>query len=193
MNDEDLVIAYRKGDEKALKALIERYLRPIFGFVYSMVGTKGDAEDITQDVMVSAWRHLDSFDTDRKFRTWIYAIAKNASFNWIKKKKPLVFSSLAYGTDQDESEHITEAIPSEDPPLESRYDEAMRNDSVREAIRNLNPIYSVVLLLYYIEGFTLQEIATMHDIPINTVKSRHRRALEQIKEHLVAYAPKYEE
>ena len=77
--DEQLLNDYLFGDEKSLELLIRRYLKPIFGFVYKYVRNSPDAEDITQEVFVRIWRNLKKFKKEKKFKTWIFAIARNSA------------------------------------------------------------------------------------------------------------------
>ncbi len=92
--DEQLVTNYLKGDEESLEILIKRYLRPIYSFTFRFVGDSEIVEDITQEVFVKVWRNLKKFDKNKKFKTWIFTIAKNACLDWQKKKKtlPLYFA-----------------------------------------------------------------------------------------------------
>src|SRR6185295_12433620 len=92
--DEQLMKLIKKGDDRALKLLINRYIKPIYHFSYRYTGNAGDAEDITQNVFVSLWKYAARFDEEKKFKTWIFAIAKNAALNWVKKKKPALFGEF---------------------------------------------------------------------------------------------------
>ncbi len=93
-SDQKLIANYLAGDEKSLEILINRYLRPIYSFVYRHVGNGEVAEDITQEVFVKVWRNLKKFDQNKSFKTWIFTIAKNTSFDFFKKKKAIPFSEL---------------------------------------------------------------------------------------------------
>ncbi len=180
--DEQLVIRYLKGEEEALQLLIKRYLKPVYNFVYRYTARADSAEEITQDVFLSVWRNIKSFDLSRKFKTWLFAIAKNTSLNWLKKKRPLNFSQFD-GEDGDNlfSESIADSSPLPDE-LFARADLA---DRLTEAMSKLSPDYRTVLLLHYHSGLTFQEIAESLDESINTIKSRHRRALVRLRELLV--------
>ena len=84
--EEQLVRDYLKGDENSLEILIGQYLKPIYSFIYRYVGNASEAEDITQEVFVRVWKNLKKFDQNKKFKTWIFGIAKNASIDWLRKK-----------------------------------------------------------------------------------------------------------
>ncbi len=91
-SDENLVTDYLKGDKKALEILIGRYLKPIYNFLYRYTGDVAEAEDITQEAFVRAWKNIRKFDRNKKFKTWIFGIAKNAAIDFLRKKKPILFS-----------------------------------------------------------------------------------------------------
>jgi len=86
-NDSQLVQKYLSGDEESLKLLIRNYLKPVFSFVYHFVNNPAEAEDIAQDVFVKMWKNLKKFDQQKKFKTWLFAIAKNTALDYLKKKK----------------------------------------------------------------------------------------------------------
>ncbi len=183
MKDEELIYAFLRGDQYALETLIKEYMGPIYNYIYYLVGNAGDAEDITQDVFVSAWKNIERFDRTKKFKTWIFAIAKNASFNWLKKKKPKLFSDVPVSNERDEPENFIETIADDSPLPEELFTRADLGLQLSKAIDALNPIYRSILLLHYKEELSLQEIAELENESINTIKSKHRRALMQLKKN----------
>ena len=180
--DEQLIAEYLKGNEQALRSLIERYLRPIYNFVYRYTGEFSHAEEITQDVFVSVWRNIDRFDPDRKFKTWLFAIAKNTALNWLKKKKPVNFSKFE---NESGGNVLLESTADPSPLPDELFELSNLSDKLSEAMDRLSPDYRVVLLLHYNDHMTFQEIAESLSESINTVKSRHRRALIQLREFFV--------
>ncbi len=177
MKDEELIDAFLRGNDDALEVLIRNYAGPIYNFVFYLVGNVGDAEDITQDVFVNVWKNIEKFDKTKKFKTWIFAIAKNASFNWLKKKKPFVFSDISTTDENNELEDFVESIADDSPLPEELFMRADLGRELSKAIDTLNPIYRSILLLHYREELSLQEIAELQNESINTIKSKHRRAL----------------
>lgn len=94
LTDEQLVEQYLKGDREALNTLIKRYLTPIFNYALSFVKDTATAEDIAQAVFVKVWQKIKKFDSRYKFKNWLYAIAKNACLDYLKKRKTINFSDL---------------------------------------------------------------------------------------------------
>src|SRR3989338_11180650 len=91
--DEQLVADYLRGDEKSLETLFRRWLKPIYSFSYRYTNANKDAEDIAQDVFVKTWKNLKKFDRNRKFKTWIFQIAKITALICKEKRNPFRFIS----------------------------------------------------------------------------------------------------
>jgi len=180
LTDEQLIKEYRKGNEVALRELVSRYLKPVYGFVYRYVHQAGDAEDITQDVFVNAWKNIKKFDEKRKFKTWIFTIARNASLNWIKKKKPALFSAL----ENETGDSFVDLIPDGGMLPDEVFAKKDEFGKVSLALEKLDPRYAEVVKAHYGDGLNFREIADKNGSSINTIKSRHRRALMALKKLL---------
>ncbi len=178
--DEELVLRSLKGDDDALKLLILRYLKLIFNFVRQYVNDFHLAEDITQDVFVKVWKNLGKFDQTKSFKNWIFKIAKNTVFDFLKKKKILSFSMFEEQEDQNLVKNLV------DPELLP--DELLRRKDLKKivetALEKLDAPYRAVIFLYYQNGFNFREIADILEESIDTIKSRHRRALIALKKYL---------
>ena len=176
ISDEQLVSDYLKGDEKSLEILIKRYVRPIYNFLVKLIGDKKEAEDLSQDIFVKVWNNLNKFDQYKKFRTWIYRIARNTSIDYLRKKKAILFTDL---NDEDDS-FLKNITDDEDLPDELMVKLDLKNEVVN-ALEKLPINYRTVIIFYYNEGLNFREISEIMGESINTVKSRHRRALELLK------------
>ncbi len=166
------------GDEEAFADLVRPYFGPLYGFVFLLVRDRDVAEDVVQESMIKAWRHLKRYDLTQSWKTWLYTIAKNTAFDALKKKRALPFSSFR---DEDgllpfESEL---ALEPEIVELLNREDSALHLD---RALMLVTPLYRTLLVLIYREDCTLKEAAEILDEPYNTIKSRHMRALEKLRE-----------
>jgi len=180
-SDQKLITDYLRGDEKSLEILIRRYLKPIYSFVYRYVGDEQETEDITQEVFVKMWRNLKKFDKNKKFQTWIFSIAKNASLGFLKKKKTTPFSSF----ENEEGENPLPEIVADSAPLPDKlFERADVEEMLNTAMKQLVPQYRIVLFLRYNDHFTFREIAETLGEPLHTVKSRHRRAIVRLKKLL---------
>lgn len=172
--DQQLIRAYLKGDDKSLEVLILRYLKPIYGFVYRYAGNAQNAEDITQETFIKVWRNLKKYNKNKSFKSWIYTIAKNTAFDFLKKKKTIPFSEF-------------ENVNGENILFNKLISSALSPDKIVEriniknmlslAMEKLSSKYRLVLSLYYENCLNFREIAETLGEPLNTVKSRHRRGL----------------
>jgi len=180
-SDQQLIVDYLAGDGKSLEILIHRYLKPIYSFVHRYVGNEQEAEDITQEVFVKVWRNFKKFDQNKSFKTWIFTIAKNTSFDFLKKKKTIPFSEF----ENDEGENKLIETLADPAPLP---DELLKRVGIGEmlnvAINQLAPKYRMVLFLRYNEHFAFREIAELLGESINTIKSRHKRSIALLKKLL---------
>lgn len=195
-SDEKLISKYLSGDQKSLEVLIQRYLKPIYNFVYQYFRNLDEAEDVTQEVFVKMWRNLNKFnpkksyfakirnERGRSFRTWIFSIAKNASIDALRKKRSIPFSQFE---SEDGKNILIEKL--EDPaPLPNKLFEKADNARIlNSAIEKLSPKYRTVLLLRYNDHFTFREIAESLGESPNTIRSRHGRALAYLNKILANY------
>jgi len=177
MNDQELVSDYLRGDEKAFPELVKRYIQPIHNFVFSSVRDAGQAEDITQEVFIKAWTHLRRFDLTKSFKVWLYAIAKNCIFDYLRKKKIVPFSAL-------EQEDQVFEIPAREPGPDEILRQTDSWKTLDNAMGKLPFDSREVLILYYRDGFNFREIAEIFKTSVNTIKSRHLRAMAQLRKIL---------
>ena len=100
-NDKQLIIDYLKGDEQAFSTLVNRYLKSIYNFIYRLIGSLEEAEDLTQKTFFQAWKNIKKFQLDLNFKVWIFSIARNVAIDWLRKKKAIVFSDFEDETGQN--------------------------------------------------------------------------------------------
>lgn len=164
-SDRQLIADYLKGDEKSLEILIRNYIRPIYSFAYRYLNNSQDAEDITQEVFIKVWKNLKKFDKNKKFTTWIFQIAKNTCFDFLKKKKPVLVSDFS----------------DFEIPVQPAF---LVNTEINSVLEQLPIKYRLIMFLRYNDHFNFREIAEILQEPLNTIKSRHRRALILLKKLL---------
>jgi RNA polymerase sigma-70 factor (ECF subfamily) len=170
LTDSELIKRYLSGDEKSLEILVKRYLNPLYVFLYRYVGNKEDAENITQDSFVKTWRNLKKFDRSKSFKTWLFSIAKNTATDFLRKKKNISFSGF-------EKEDGVDNFIDPAPLPQEIFERKELNKILNSAIKKLSLDNQTVLFLRYNDHFTFKEISDILGEPVNTVKSRHRRAL----------------
>lgn len=174
--DEKLVKTYLDGNDWALIELIEKYTPQIYNFARRFVGIN-EAEDVTQEIFVKIWKNLKKFNKHKSsFKTWAFTITRNTVIDFMRKRKDVLFSSL-----NNEEGNFEDTIEDEvilpDEVLQKLQDEKLLNS----LLEKLPEQYQTVLILYYQEEMTFDEIGKVLGKPMNTVKSHHRRALLQLK------------
>jgi RNA polymerase sigma-70 factor (ECF subfamily) len=175
-SDSQLIKAYLAGDEASLSILYKRHLRPLYGFVRRIVGLE-DAEDVAQEAFVRAWKHLDSFQSERNFKVWLYRIAHNAAVDFIKKNRPIAFSEY----EKEDGDDMAGSIEDTTPSVEELFDKSIAASLIRAYLERLTPKIRLVLTLHHLDELTFAEISVALSESIDTIKSRHRRALIKLK------------
>ena len=176
-NENRIIEDILSGDEDAFSEIVKIYLNQIYNFVHRLAGDRDAAEDLAQETFLKAWRNLKRFDQKRNFKTWLFAIAKNTTFDWLKRKKEIPFSTFTDEEGESWLENISsdEILPDE---ILERSDLAEEFEKILEKI----PVhYRAILILHYKEDFSLHEIAEILGEPYNTIKIRHQRGLAMLK------------
>ena len=181
-DDAALVAAFIKGDGESFAALVDRYMPMVYKFTYRYTGNADATNDIVQDVFIKAWKNIKKFDQGKNFKTWLLTIAKNTALDAVKKKKAVLFSHIEEG-ETDLDAFLAPYVESPDLPDELLQKKLMKADLDR-VLQELTPTYRTVLLLRYGEHMKFREIADVLQEPIDTIKSKHRRALIQLRKLL---------
>ena len=178
--DEDIILAYNNGDREAFKKLIDRYASPLYNFT-ARLSNKSDASDIVQESFIKAWKNISHFDPGRaSFKTWIFTIAKNATTDFLRRKKSILFSDIKAG-DEDDVNSFAENIPDKDLLPDESMQKLEDSKFLNTMLEKLPRDYREVLVLHYQEEMTFAEIGKVLRKPLNTVKSQHRRAVIELR------------
>lgn len=182
-SDAQLISECLNGDENSLRYLIDRHLKAVYNFVYRLVGNKQDSEDVVQESFLKVWKNLKKYKKNLNFKTWLFKIARNAAIDFLRKKKDVALSVFE---NDDDSNFLIDNLVDPEPLPDELIDLAERKKILDNALSLISPLYKEVLLLHYVNCLTFDEIGKILGKSINTVKSRHRRALIVLKELLNA-------
>jgi RNA polymerase sigma-70 factor (ECF subfamily) len=138
-----------------------------------MINDRAIAEDLTQETFIKAWKSLSRFDAMKAFKPWLFSIARNTAIDYVRKKQPFSFSSLEDEEDQAFTDSVTDPRPLPSSLLEHKD----LGNQLAQALTHLSPVARSIVLMHETEDLTFQEIADALNEPLNTVKSRYRRAL----------------
>jgi len=181
-----LVERARSGDAAAFSELVNRYERKIFRLAKHITQNDEDAEDVLQETFLKAYSHLDSFQGQSKFYTWIVRIAVNEALMKLRKRKSSKTVSLDEPTDTGEDTMPREIAVWEENP-EQKYSREELREILDKAVESLKPAFRTVFVLRDIEELSTEETASALDISIPAVKSRLLRARLQLREKLTKF------
>ena len=173
-SDSELVALTKSGNKKAFAELIQRWQTPIYTFCFRKLSHQEQAEELTQDIFIAAFKGMGSFRNDAKFSTWLFQIASNRCKNLhgyrerrqFKKHEPLE------GTDPERKRDLPYSQLNAEEVLHKKD----RAKMLHEAIQQLDDKYKEVLILFDIQNIPQAEIAKILNIQIGTIKSRIHRA-----------------
>jgi len=185
---EDLLLVRRArhGDLSAYDELVRRYQERVYSTVYHMTSNHEDANDLAQETFIKGYQALKSFKGDSSFYTWVYRIAVNKTINFLKQRKNKTHLSL---NDIDfNAEHdpdlvmlVSDKTPRRDAALSELH------EKLNDAMQKLSPVHRLVVTLHDVQGLPHEEIASIMDCNIGTVRSRLFYARQQLQAHLSDY------
>ncbi len=164
-----------QGDQQAFEELVERHQRPVFNLTYRMLGEPREAEDAAQEAFLRAYQHIDRYDAERPFKTWLLSIASNYCIDRLRKRR-LVWLSL------DEPLPPHPALNSRAVGPEQSAIDAERNTLVHALLSQLAPDYRAAVILRYWYDMSYAEIAEMLETTESAIKSRLFRARQMLAE-----------
>lgn len=182
--DDVLVAQAQGGDTAAFGQLVERHQDALFSGISRLVSRREDAEDLTQEAFVKAYRGIGRFQGRAKFTTWLYSIAMNVVISYRRRKGALRYGnpiSLHEGADPD-GRPIDVPDPGRQPDVVTEHHE-MR-ERIEDGIAQLDEEHRTVVVLRDIQGFDYETISGLLACPIGTVKSRLHRARVVLREQL---------
>jgi len=179
--DEDLMLSLKRGDEQAFAELMRRHRGPIVNYVHRLIGDRDRAEDLAQEVFLRVYRHAGTYRVTARFTTWLYTIASNLGKNELRnraRRRNVSMEETPRELHEEDYHHGTrEDLLAPDRVTDLRD----RQRKVRTAIDSLPEHFRIMLVLRDLEGFAYEEIASMMELPLGTVKSRINRARLEFK------------
>jgi len=180
--DAELVRRAKDGDYKAYDQLILLYKDAVYNVVFRMVRNHQEAEDLTQDTFLKAFKSLSSFNEEYAFSTWLFKIATNNCIDFFRKRKLKTFSmenQIRYKDDEIQHEYADNRKSAIEELIDGE-----KSEIIRRAIDRLPEKYRTVIQLRHREERSYEEIAQRLNLPLGTVKARIFRAREMLKREL---------
>jgi RNA polymerase sigma-70 factor (ECF subfamily) len=182
----ELVAKARTGDAASFSVLLRRYEGKIFRLAMNITQNREDAEDVLQEAFLKAYEHLDQFQGNSRFYTWIVRIAVNQALMKLRKRRSDRTVSIDEQIDTGEDTVVRE-IAAWDPDPEERFSREELHEILTGAIDELAPIYRTVFTLRDVDGLSTEETADVLDLSVPAVKSRLLRARLQLRDKLTRF------
>lgn len=182
-DESELVAKAKAGDGEAFSSLVARYERKIYRLAKHITDSDEDAEDVLQEAFLKAYEHLDGFQGNSKFYTWIVRIAVNEALMKLRKRKSDRTVSLDEPPDGVE-EPVVREIAVWDGTPEQKYSQEELRGLLDQAIQALKPAFRTVFVLRDVEELSTEETAAALNLSIPAVKSRLLRARLELRERL---------
>lgn len=173
ISDESIVERVQRGESDAFGILVDRYEQKLLRYGRKFLAKDDDRTDIVQDVFISAYQNIQSFDASLRFSPWIYRIAHNAYVNALRKGGRIV--------DTIDFDTLVAHDVYEDPSETERDIKDMRT-LLDKGLETLAPKYREILTLHYFEDMAYKDIADVLQVPMGTVSIRMKRAKEALRE-----------
>lgn len=175
LSDTDLIVRALEGEQKATTHLMERYQKQILSYIKTYIKSPADAEDLCQECFNKTFKNLKSYNPEYAFSTWLFNIAQHICIDYYRKRK-LNLVPLNEGESKNEKDNWSTSVPS---PEETIINEQTVEKLIL-SIDSLDKIYREAAVLRYINEYAYEEIAKELNLPLNTVKTRVKRAKELI-------------
>jgi RNA polymerase sigma-70 factor (ECF subfamily) len=177
-SDAELVERVRANDLEALGYLFDRYYAQVFRSAVAITQDSAVAEDIAQECFLKIHRYANRIDTSLPLIPWLYRVTVNLSYTWVSRQKKRRVSLEAVVDRLISPAWLGPDHLAEHSEIQQR---------VREAINELNFNQRVVVVLHYLSGLSLEEIAEINNCPVGTVKSRLYYARENLRRRLESF------
>lgn len=185
--DQDIVRRILAGEQKAFAELVDRHKDRAMTLAVRMLKDRREAEEALQDSFVRAFRALPAFEWKSSFSTWFYRIVFNVCATRLSGKK---HSSTISIDDDDDRKKIE--IPSEDEPVDLRFEMREFIGIVRQEIEKMDEAYSAILTLFFVQEMSYDEIVSVTGLPLGTVKNRLFRARTLLRSAVVKHFSEHE-
>ena len=177
-----LVGLAQKGDMRAYDGLVIRHQGRIYAMIRNMVKNDADAWDLSQDVFVKAWQALPRFEARARFSTWLFRIAHNVVYDWVRKRK---IESAGELNDEIFNRDSIDLSARTAPSADDAPDDALLNTELRgkieEALGKLSPEHREAVVLKDVQGLSYKEIAEVMECTLGTVMSRLYYARQKLQ------------
>lgn len=185
LDDRTLVTRILEGERDLFTVLVSRYEKRVINYIYRIIHRYEDAHDLAQEVFVKVYLALDRYDSKYQFSTWLFRIAQNSSIDALRKKS-ISEVPLVRQTDDEPSGKEREFADGGVSPYRALKNKQL-SAAIDRAVSRLPPDYRELIQLRHFAEMSYEEIATMKELPLGTVKNKLFRARNLLKEALGSF------
>jgi RNA polymerase sigma-70 factor (ECF subfamily) len=184
-SDEELVADVLAGDRDLYGEIVLRYQGRLVNYLFRLLRNLDDAHDLAQEVFLKVYRALDRFDPRYRFSTWLFRVGQNAAIDHIRKRRLQVVSIQR--PDAESGGDREWEFPSPDPTPYGDTRNIERGQAIQEAVAALPWEYRELIVLRHFGELSYEEIATLKEMPLGTVKNKLFRGRQMLKQTLKEY------
>lgn len=173
-----------EGTQQQFEQLFQRSYRRAYLLAYRMTGNAADAEDVTQDAYLRAWRRFDSYDSSRSFEGWLFRIITNRVYDLQRRKRRVQMVALDTPMPVEEGAPLAHEFAAPDSDPQEVVVDRIMDEQLLLALTTLPANYRQALLLGAVEQRSYQEIADTMDCAVGTVRSRIHRGRQMLRSRL---------
>ena len=171
VDEKQIILLCQNGNKEYYDILIRKYEKPLYKYCYYLAGNPQEANDLFQETWLKVIDRIESYNMEYTFKTWLLSIASNAYKDHYRKKMQWSKKIRSFFTNESMTLEF-EKIVSEDPLIEDNLINQESLHALRVAVHRLKWHYRAVIILYYFEEQSIQDIGNILNIPNGTVKSR---------------------
>ena len=175
--------AAKKGDIGSYQKIYEHFARKVLNFIYRMVNSVEEAEDLTQETFVTVYEKLESLKDDARFEPWLFRIARNYVYQRYRSRPPV---TVSVDTLDEDGQPVTQIVDERKNPDEA-FQASELEAVVRQVIEGLPPKYREVFILSALRHMSYQEIAEIVGRSLPSVKTDIHRARLEVRKHVKDY------
>lgn len=181
-SEQELIKRSLQGETQAFEELVLQYQDKVYALAYRYMGNEEDAYDMSQEAFIKAYRSLRSFKGNSSFGTWIYRVATNVCLDELRKRKrKIVPLSLDEPLATQEGDEVDKEIADPAPTQDILYEQKEFSQYIQNLLDQMKPEHKTVVVLRDVMELSYEEIASVLDCSIGTVKSRLSRARMVLK------------
>ena len=183
LDDGELMQKIMEGDMRAFDVLVRRWEHQLFNLIYRIVGDFETSKDIRQEVLMRVYQAAKRYRPRSQFKAWLYRIAVNCSINELRKRErsQMIPLTMLYQNRNGEQQPFASILPDPNPGPDELIQQNEIAECIWDALRRLPDEQRIVVVLRHYEGMKFQQIASLLNCPLGTVKSRMHHGLERLR------------